>query len=291
VQIEMKNLHMHLADDLVVDVRHLRGEMISRTPGQPPTFDDPNAYAIEVADAEIAIDMANLSSLMNHHVFGYDGAPLSDLEVSVGKDGRLEQKGKLHKSLSLPFSMKAIVDASPDGRMRLKADSIKVAGVPAKGLLDFIGLSLEDVVKLKSRRGLEIDGDTLLIAPGQILPPPEIRGRVTSVAVVGSALVQKIASATNAESPAALTAPEPRARNYIYFSGNVLRFGKLTMTDADLQLIDADPSDAFDFYPNKYLTQLTAGYSITTPKGGLKTTMPDYDAAVQGRRAQPGSRR
>src|SRR5262245_65633090 len=111
----MKNLHMHLADDLIVDVRHLRGEMISRTPGQPPTFDDPRAYVIEVNDAEIAIDMANLSSLMNHHVFGYEGAPLTDLTVSVGKDGRLEQKGKLHKGVSLPFSMKATVDASEDG--------------------------------------------------------------------------------------------------------------------------------------------------------------------------------
>ena len=57
VQIEMKNLHMHLADDLIVKVRHLRGEMISRMPGQPPTFDDPRAYMIDVDVAEILATM------------------------------------------------------------------------------------------------------------------------------------------------------------------------------------------------------------------------------------------
>jgi hypothetical protein len=291
VQVEMKNLHLHLDDDLVVEVRHLRGEMISRKPGEPPIFDDSTSYVIEVSDAEIAIDVVNLSNLMNRHVFGQEGSPLSNVTVSVGKDGRLEQKGKIHKGIALPFSMKATVDASEDGRMRLKADSIKVAGVPSKGLMDFVGLSLEDVVKLKNQRGIEVVDDTLLIAPGQILPPPEIRGRVTTVAVSGNALVQRIASTKGEKTAAPLSPPDPHAKNYLYFSGGVLRFGKLTMHDADLQLIDADPSNPFDFYPKKYLTQLTAGYSITTPTGGLKTTMPDYQAAVKGKKPAAPLRR
>ena len=59
-------------------------------------------------------------------------------------------------------------------------------------------------------------------------------------------------------------------------SGGTIRFGKLTMTDADLQLIDADPKDPFDFYPARYDAQLVAGYSKNTPSKGLKTYMPDY---------------
>jgi hypothetical protein len=49
------------------------------------------------------------------------------------------------------------------------------------------------------------------------------------------------------------------------------------MHDADLQLIDADPRDPFDFYPARYNAQLVAGYSKNTPAKGLKTYMPDYD--------------
>ena len=67
----------------------------------------------------------------------------------------------------------------------------------------------------------------------------------------------------------------PSSRNYVYFHGGVVRFGKLTMTDADLQLTDADPSDPFDFFPERYLKQLVAGYSRTTERGGLKVVMPD----------------
>ena len=74
-----------------------------------------------------------------------------------------------------------------------------------------------------------------------------------------------------------LSPPDPASRNYVYFSGSDIRFGKLSMSGADLQLIDTDPKDAFDFFPARYSRQLVAGYSKSTPAGGLKTYMPDYE--------------
>jgi hypothetical protein len=44
-------------------------------------------------------------------------------------------------------------------------------------------------------------------------------------------------------------------------------------------LIDADPSDPFDFSPPEYVKQLVAGYSKNTPSGGLRVFMPDFDEA------------
>jgi hypothetical protein len=64
--------------------------------------------------------------------------------------------------------------------------------------------------------------------------------------------------------------------NYIWFHGGTIRFGKLTMSDADLRLIDMQPADPFDFYSAKYDAQLVAGYSKNTPQHGLRTYMPDY---------------
>jgi hypothetical protein len=74
--------------------------------------------------------------------------------------------------------------------------------------------------------------------------------------------------------------------NYIWFHGGRIRFGRLTMTDADLQLIDADATDPFDFYSQRYHDQLVAGYSRNTREGGLRTVMPDYGdiAKLSGRR-------
>jgi hypothetical protein len=99
---------------------------------------------------------------------------------------------------------------------------------------------------------------------------------LSKVEIVGQELHQVFSSAKS-KTAAVLTRPDPRARNYIYFSGSSIRFGKLTMSGSDLQLIDADERDAFDFYPEKYNAQLVAGYSKNTPAGGLKTYMPDYN--------------
>ena len=65
-------------------------------------------------------------------------------------------------------------------------------------------------------------------------------------------------------------------RNYMYYRGGTLRFGNLTMSDADLALIDASQKDPFDFYQDRYERQLVAGYSKNTLAHGLKVYMPDY---------------
>jgi hypothetical protein len=275
VQLAMKNVRLHVDDGIVLEVSRLRGVMISRTPGTPPVFDDQRSYVLHLQTAYISMDVASLQNLMNRHVFSYHGSPLKDLTVEV--DGpRLKMKGKLHKGIDLPFSTTASVSSTDDGRLRLHAESMKALGVPAKGLLDLFGLELDDVMDIKKRRGVDVQDNDIVISAGQVLPPPEIVGRLTRVAVQGNKLIQTFDDPSNGR-PASLTLPSPAAPNYVYFGGGDIRFGKLTMHDADLQLIDSDPRDAFDFFPARYNAQLVAGYSKNTPAKGLKTYMPDYE--------------
>jgi hypothetical protein len=63
------------------------------------------------------------------------------------------------------------------------------------------------------------------------------------------------------------------------------------MSATDLQLIDADDRDPFDFSPDNYNRQLVAGYSKNTPHGGLKTYMPDYADLERVRDLTPRSGR
>lgn len=274
VQIEMKDVRLHVDDGIVLDVRSLRGEMVSTVHGQPPVFDDPRSYVLNLSSADIVADMASLATLMNRHVFGYEDAPLKDLELSID-DGKLKQAGKMKKGVWLPFSTKATVFATPDGRLGLHTESVKALHLPATKLLDLFGLSLEDLVGLEKRRGIEIKDDDVILSPGRVLPPPEMRGHLSRVEIAGNAL-HLVYGAPGGRAPAALTPPDPKAKHYVYFSGHVIRFGKLTMTGADLQLIDADDKDPFDFFPAHYDRQLVAGYSKNTPQKGLRTYMPDY---------------
>jgi hypothetical protein len=273
VQIEMKNVRLHADEGIILDVRRLLGTMISQSAGSPPIFDDQRSYVIDVADAEIAIDIVSLQNLMNHSVLGEHG-PLTDVQLAV-RAGRIELKGKLHKGLTVPVSAKTDVSVTAEGRMKLHVESMKTLGVPAKGLLELFGLQVEDVMKL-TKRGVTVSDDDIILEPGQIIPPPAIRGRLTQVAVTANGLVQTFGGAAQGRRVAPMRKPAPSARNYIYFGGGDIRFGKLTMSDADLQLIDADPRDPFDFFPAHYNVQLVAGYSKNTPAKGLKTYMPDY---------------
>ena len=239
-------------------------------------FDDPNSYSIKVADADIAMDMTSLANLMNRHIFAGDKAPLRD--ISITTDGKvLEQKGKLRKAgASVPFAMKAAVSVTDDGRLRLQTESVSALGVPAKKLMEVFGLSLDDLVTIKEQRGIEIDGNDVLISPGRALPPPEIQGTAIEVDLETGKLHQILGTRGRAAS-SRLAPKDTAAKNYLYFSGSDIRFGRLLMSNADLMIIDADDKDPFDFFPAQYMGQLVAGYSKHTPKGGLRAYMPDYN--------------
>ena len=60
VQIEMKNLQLHVDDGIVLNVRNLRGEMVSKTQA-PPVFDDPSSYELRVFTGDLGMDMTSLS--------------------------------------------------------------------------------------------------------------------------------------------------------------------------------------------------------------------------------------
>ena len=104
-----------------------------------------------------------------------------------------------------------------------------------------------------------------------MLPPPRIKGILRSLEV-GNGTITQIFLLKSAPP----LKPDFRKTNYMYFSGGNLTFGKLTMADADMQIIDSEPKDPFDFYLDHYFEQLTAGYHKTSADDGLIIYMPDY---------------
>jgi hypothetical protein len=271
--IEMRNVDLRVAEAVVLHVRSLDGEFVSRSANAPPVFDDPRSYSVRMRSAEISVDAASLTSLLRGALSARP-SPLRDVTVVI-EEGAFKASGHLHKGVTVPFSMTATPSATSDGRLRLHATKIKAVGVPVKGLLDLLGLDVGDMMKMPPESGIRAEGDDLLLDTTALLPPPRMEGRLAQVATAGGRLVMRMTGA--AEPP-----PKPRslpltsAKNYLYFYGGSIRFGKLTMTDADMQLIDANPATPFDFFPAKYEAQLVAGYSRNTPRKGLQVFMPDY---------------
>jgi len=107
-----------------------------------------------------------------------------------------------------------------------------------------------------------------------MLPPPTILGRLTSIALVPGGMRQTFGTRDTARNAPARRAGST-AKNYMYFHGGTLRFGKLTMSDTDLEIVDANQANPFDYALDRYQEHLVAGHSNTTPVDGLIVVMPD----------------
>lgn len=281
VQAEMRNVDFGIDSGVVLEISRLRGKLLPTSDTAPPAFNDPRSFTLSIESAAIAIDTASLSNLLTRHVFAYKGSPLGKLRISTDSS-LLVQKGVLKKGIHLPFTVKAEVSLTPQGLIRLHPTSIKVLGVGATGLMKFFGLSLEELAKVAPGRGIRIEGNDFLLDPTAVLPPPRVRGRVTAVAVKNGRIYQVFGDPARADS-GRLTRPDSTVKNYMYFRGGTLRFGKLTMADADMFIVDDDPSDWFGFSLPRYFAQLVAGYHRTTPSDGLIVHMPDRNDMLAGR--------
>jgi len=289
VEASMRNVIYRVDDDITLAIKGLRGGLLPVSEDSLPIFDDPSSFAIEITDAEIAIDTASLGRLLTRYVFAYPGSPLRDLSVTV-KEGELVQKGRLKKLVTLPFTIQARLSVTPAGEIRLEPHRVEVLGMGVRGLMDLFGLELDDLVKNNRNHGVRIEEDIVYLDPGGMLPPPRIRGRLREVRVEPGRVVQVFGRGDSVVPPPYRT-PDGAVSNYMYFRHSRLRFGKLTMTDADMLIVDPDSTTPLDFSLDRYHEQLVAGYHLTTPEDGLVVYMPDV-SKLGGRTARrPDGRR
>jgi len=270
IEVQMRNVNLHLDQFIILEIRSLRGQMVPTSGSKPVTLDDVNSFVTQIDSAEIAFSAKSMSELLNRYVFAYPGAPLKEIAITMDR-GRLKLRGVMHKGVDLPFEVEGKLDVTADGEIRFHVDKVSSAHIPLKGLLHLFGEDLSKFINLKRDRGVTLEGDNILLNPGRMLPPPRIEGRVMAVRIEGDRIVQTFRS----RDTKALVLPY-EAQNYIYHKGGVLRFGKLTMTDADLEIVDQTPRTPFDFSLPDYNRQLVAGYSKNTPTHGLIVFMPDF---------------
>lgn len=269
----MRNVHFQAMPGVVLEIRRLNGELRPIREDEPPVFDDPASFELRIDSAEIATSPQSLQRLMNDFTFKDSKVPLKDLEIAI-EDGKVRQSGRLEKAVPVQVETLSEVSVTPEGKIRLHPVRIKAGGVPVKKLLDLFDVEMSEVVKTEGARGMTMEGDDVFLDPERLMPPPRIRGRLTAVRVEKDRIVQVFGGRRKD-----LTPPDPDAKNYMYYRGGTLRFGKLTMDGTNMQIVDADPGDPFFFSQKDYKRQLIAGYSRNTPDLGLIVKMPDLDQA------------
>jgi hypothetical protein len=271
VEVEMRNVDLHLTPDVGLHIRHLRGRFVAAGSRHAPYLDDPRSYSVTVDTGEVAVDLDSLNAVMAR-ALGQGRSNARNLHTSIDEEGSLRQKGVVKKGISVPFNLKASLGATPDGKIRVRSESVKGFGVPVNPLLKAFGIEMDDLLKVEPGRGVRVEGNDLVLDPSMLLPPPAMNGKITAVRIEDDMLVQSFGS--GAPRP---MSPRATAKNYIYWRGGQLVFGKLTMTETDLELVDDDPMDPFDFSVDHWNEQLVAGYSKATVERGLKAHLADYN--------------
>lgn len=269
-RVQMRNVDFYVDSEIPLRIRRLTGTMRSRTAG-PVLFDDKRSFIIAVEAAEVGLSGRDLSLLLNRYVFNYAGSPLRNISITTA-GSQIVQRGTLHKVFPMRFEIRAQLSAMPDGRIRMHPVRTEILGLHVDKLMQGLGLALDEVIDLKKAKGASVAGDDIYLQPTMILPPPAIEGRVSAVRVVGDQVVMTFGTAS-----ALGPIPDSTSQNYMFYRGGTLRFGKLMMLDADMQINDLDPADPLKFNIERYLEQLVAGYSRTTRSGGLNVFMRDID--------------
>jgi len=270
VRMQVENAQFHVLDNVMLTVTRLDAWMIPR-PGQMIVLDNKNSFSLQILSGETRLKATDLSALLNEYLFPHAQAPIKNMTVNFD-GGVVNVKGQLHKGIDMPFEGKAAISIADDSDLRLRFTELKVAGILKKGFLDALGIKLSSVAQPGKQSRFHMEGDDIILPIAALFPPPRVAGKLTAVRIEGDSMVQVFGP------HASLTPPPEAAKNYIYFHGGRMKFGKLTMDDVDLELVDKDPSNDLDFSLDHYSQQLEAGYSKTTPRQGLVAYVVDYSA-------------
>ena len=282
VHAEMRNIFYHYTDTITAHIVYLQGYLVPVGKAGLPVFEDPNSFVVDVHAAEISISTVALANVLNQYAFAGPDPPIKAIRVST-QGQKLKMQGRL-KSGGVPFESEGSLAVTPEGEIRVHSEKIKAVHVPVKGLMDLLGENISKLIDTRKVKGIRAEKDDLILNPAELFPPPHIHGKLSSIAVRGSEIVLKYGGAV---------APTLKiSGNYMAYRGAELRFGKLTMHDTDLILIDLDPQDPFDFFLAHYWDQLAAGYTKITPSFGLRTYARDYNKLTERQKAtgKPGSR-
>jgi hypothetical protein len=268
----MHNVILYEPQGLQLRVRWLRGQMSPTRRGVIPSFDDPNSFVLDIQNGVIALQLTDVATVLNTGML----KDSSLQNVSLSAQGKqLKLNGTLHKGVPLPVEMISDLSATPDGRIHLHVTKLRVLKLPVKGLLKSFNVKLGDLVNSKGSTGIQLAGDDdIYLNPEQLLPAPHIReGKLTDVHIGNK--TGDLVSVFGVARPEVIRVKQ--WRNFIRLRGGTVNFGKLTMNQADLFLIDDSDDEWFNFDLAHYEEQLVNGRIQMTPQAGLRVFMPDIN--------------
>jgi hypothetical protein len=270
------NIMLRKGPDFRIYIAWIAGKMV-RTKGQVnPSFDDAESFILQIDKGVIRANIGDICKYLN--ATAAKDSPLKNIDIQPEGE-RVKIRGTVKKVVPLPVELLGSVAATKQGLVRLHIDHISVLKVPVKGLLGTFNLKLSDMVSSTNVPGVTVTGNDIVFDTEKLLPPPHIRGELTTVQVKVPDIEVIYGNAPN--DPTQLA----HWHNFLRFRDGAVTFGKLTMHNTDLTMIDAVNEPWFDLDLVNYQNQLVNGYTRMTAQAGVEIYMPSLKAKTA---KQPG---
>lgn len=272
-QMWAHNLLLRKGPHFRIYLHWVRGRMVPTSSNHLPSLDEPESFFLLIEKGVVDVRLADLADYLNSG--DKKSSSLKDLHVE-NHDGQLQISAMAHKGLWLPVRVDGDLLPTPDGKIRFHLQKLNVLKLPMKGLFGLFHLDLADLLPREPIVGMQLLGNDILFDTVRLLPPPHARGPISDVRLDGDRIRILYGGAHGDDARMA------QWHNFLQLTGGTVSFGKLTMHDADLTLIDASDDPWFDLDLARYQTQLLYGTIKMTTHAGVEMFMPDLDHLPPG---------
>ena len=259
------NIMLRKGPDFRIYVVWISGQMVRTNRNVNPSFDEPDSFILQIQKGVIRANIGDIGKYLNSAA--PSDTPLKKINIQPAGE-LIKISGTVKKVIPLPVEILGSLAATPDGLVRFHVQHISVLKVPVKGLLGTFDVNLSDLVRSTNVAGVTVSGNDIIFDTEKLLPPPHIRGQLTTVEVRVPDIEVIYGNAPN--DPIQLA----QWHNFLRFRNGAINFGKLTMHHADLTMIDAANEPWFDLDLVNYQDQLVNGNTRMTAQAGLEIYMP-----------------
>jgi hypothetical protein len=261
------NLLLRKGPGFRVYVPWLRGQMIRAQRNVNPSFDEPDSFVLDIKTGVVHTNVGDLANFLNA---GVSNSPLRNITLS-GDGDQIKLHGTLHKIIPLPIEMIATIGVAPANRIQIHVTKLSLLKIPFKAILGDFHVTISSLFNPGDIPGIEVSGNDIFLDTQKLMPPPHIRGQLTSVRIVNPDVEEIYGDAKDDITRVA------QWRNFLQLRDGTIDFGKLTMRHVDLIMVDLSDDAWFDLDLAHYQEQLVYGYTRMTPQAGLQIFMPDVD--------------
>ena len=272
------NVIIHNPQQTRMKVKWMRARMYPTKAGEAPSFDDMRSFRLDISDGLMGMNVTDLTQLLQNGAL--KGSPLHNVSIQASGD-QLRITATLRKIIPLPVQLIANVSASPNHRdIRLHTVKVSVLHIPFKAILGAFRLRTSDFFNSKLN-GIKVSGDDIDVDINHLVGEPLVGGNLTEVRLWKTGELMEYYG-----KPQEDAIQVKQWRNFMRMRGGTLSFGKLTMHNTDLLLVDVSQSDWLNFDVMHYQEQLVNGETHITPTAGLQIFIPDIDKIPVSKRNQ-----